>query len=75
MNQISWAQIPERGSFRLMILGIRIMNYCGYWVGVLAGYFAVLYFFITGKVSRRSSLDYLRRLHLWKPGIFKRDPA
>ena len=67
MKKTSWAGLPERGSLRFMYLGIKIMNMFGYWTGLVGGFFAVLYFFLTGPTSRRASLDYLRHLYRTHP--------
>jgi len=50
-----------------MIVGIRILNFCGYTVGMIFGFLAVLYFFISGRVSRRASRQYLEHLHKVSP--------
>jgi len=67
MSQAAWAKVPERGSLWVMRTGIKILNLFGYWAGVAIGFFAALYFFATGAVSRRASRDYLRRLNQTRP--------
>lgn len=62
-----WADLPERGSFGAMLIGIRILNWFGYGAGLLVCFFSVSYFFITGSRSRRASRQYLEQLHLSAP--------
>ncbi len=66
-EKASWSKLPERGS----IWGIRsvlwTLNLLGYTVASLVLIPIVAYFFLTGKKSRRASLDYLRRLQRLQP--------
>lgn len=64
-----WSRLSERGS----LLGLRIVCFCFRWFGYRLAYAllvpATLYFFLTGRVARSASQDYLRRLrpHLAEP--------
>ncbi len=62
-----WAAIPERGSLLAMIAGIRILNFFGYTAGMIFGSLAVVYFFLSGRVSRRASRQYLSHLEQASP--------
>lgn len=62
-----WAQKKERGSANAIRVGFVLLNFFGHRIGILAGMVPALYFFLTGKESRRASRDYLRRLGLVAP--------
>ncbi len=57
-----WSQIQEAGG----LLGMKIMfflyRWLGRWVFNLALYPVIAYFFVTNRVARRASIDYLNRL-------------
>lgn len=67
MSQATWTKVPERGSMWTMRLGMAVMNLLGYRIGLIIGFFATLYFFVTGPASRRASREYLSQLHQWNP--------
>ncbi len=77
MKASVWERIPERGSIGALRLALWLLNTCGYGVARLVAYPVALYFFLTGTISRRASMDYLRRLHLkfpesvGRPGLWK----
>lgn len=62
MSEARWTAVPERGSFGAMRVGIFFLNLLGYHFGQVIGFFVTVYFFITGRVSRRASRSYLTHL-------------
>ena len=72
MKTAAWASIPERGSVSVIWLGMKILALFGYWVGLVICSLATVYFFLTGRVSRKASLAYLNRLHRENPDHFPR---
>ena len=62
MTNATWSQVPERGSFGAMALGIRALNTFGYSFGRFVGFLAVLYFFLTNRTTRKASREYLTQL-------------
>jgi len=67
MSTAEWTRNPERGSFTMMRVAMTALNIVGYHVGQAIGFLVTIYFFITGRVSRRASLDYLDQLHRFDP--------
>lgn len=58
-----WSQIPERGKIGPLRFGFFILNVLGYTCSVLVLCPIMVYFFLTGRASRRASRKYLQRLH------------
>lgn len=58
-----WASIRERGNQ----FGIKFLVFCytygGRWLAVILLYPIILYFFITGKAERKSSMDFLQTVY------------
>ncbi len=72
MDKAAWAKKPERGSFWVMAIGMRFLNIFGYNLALPVGMLVAFYFFITGRTSRRASLDYQRHLYQTQPGVLGR---
>lgn len=59
-----WSKIPERGSTRYLRFGFFLLNLLGYHLSLLLLLCPIMvYFFLTGRASRRASMGYLRQLH------------
>lgn len=58
-----WSDVPERGEARSLRLGFMLLNMLGYTLSVGLLCPIMIYFFLTGKASRKASMEYLRRLH------------
>lgn len=58
-----WSRQQERGSVFWVRTGFRILNLIGYPAAVVLLFGVIAYFFVTGRRSRRASLEYLRHLH------------
>lgn len=67
MKQAVWTKVPERGTFRMMRLGMVLLNFFGYRIGKAVGMLVCGYFYLTGSSSRSASAGYLKRLHAFAP--------
>ena len=68
LTSTKWHSQAERGSKLGIVILFYILNCGGYWLAKFALIPVVGYFFITGGVSRRASLKYLRALHMYTKG-------
>ena len=64
-EQPSWSQQKERGSLFWVRFGFGLLNLIGYLPASLLLRFVIGYFFLTGRESRRASLQYLTHLRRW----------
>ena len=77
MSATDWARTEERGDIRMMILGARVLDIFGYYIGLVVATIAVFFFFVTGRSSRAGSRIYLERLHnahptaVGRPNLFR----
>lgn len=69
MAAATWSKLPERGSLWGMRSVLFTLNVLGYRVASAMLVPIVGYFFLTGRRSRRASLDYLGRLHRHNPKL------
>jgi len=63
MSRVDWTRVPERGSQRLLVFGVRLMNVLGYRAGILMAWLTATYCCLTSRSSRRASREYLARLY------------
>ncbi len=63
MSKKSWSTMPERGSLWAIRCLVFVLSLLGYRVASALLPPIVAYFFITGRRSRRASMDYLARLN------------
>ncbi len=62
-----WSAMKERGSYWGIKLLVESYRFGGHWLCRAIMYPVICYFFLTGKVSRQASLDFLRRVQRLEP--------
>lgn len=76
-EKVHWANIEERGVYlglKIMLLAFQVF---GRWLFTLILYPVITYFFFSGTVARRSSLEFLQNSYRWNPekSPFKKMPG
>lgn len=62
-----WSGMKERGSYWGIKLLVESYRFGGHWLCRAIMYPVICYFFLTGKVTREASLDFLRRVQMLEP--------
>ncbi|MCU8089273.1 glycosyltransferase family 2 protein [Shewanella sp. SM21] len=62
-----WSGMKERGSYWGIKLLAESYRFGGHWLCRAIMYPVICYFFLTGKVTRNASLDFLRRVQVLEP--------
>lgn len=62
-----WSGMKERGSYWGIKLLAESHRFGGHWLCRAIMYPVICYFFLTGKVTREASLDFLRRVQMLEP--------
>ncbi|MGI2065875.1 glycosyltransferase family 2 protein [Shewanella sp. MF08487] len=62
-----WSDMKERGSYWGIKLLVQSYRIGGHWLCRTIMYPVICYFFLTGKVTREASLDFLRRVQTLEP--------
>lgn len=58
-----WSSVPERGNLKYLRFGFFVLNVVGYHLSLVILCPIMVYFFLTGRASRKASMDYLQNLH------------
>ncbi|MDO8288822.1 MAG: glycosyltransferase [Parvibaculum sp.] len=72
-TETHWARLGERGSALGLLLLAQVFRFFGRYVCLAAMSPVIVFFFLTGRVQRRASMDYLNRL--WLSGGLPKQPG
>ena len=70
-----WARIPEAGTYIGIQILLLVFRFLGRPIFSFLLYFVMGYFFVVRTEARQSSIEYLRNLHYYAPGIFLSPPG